>query len=606
MFTETLSSIHTAHTLDILEKTEWNYLRASDRMPASLDQLYQVHETLKTVGLLFREMRLSPLTPFTKNMIALAPVATAIVTYLDLKKLYVKKAFVWLSDHFGQAARTVNIVSTALLFLYGRRVVATATFLTYSMNYFSEKEYFPRRVRKVIDAAIVIPSDLYFLVTGGFFDRVLSLFELASKVRSLVLDYQKRRPSSSCLQKKHAADWVSVRDLPRLSLARVQIDPSHLQIKPYSLKVGSSLSFEECVKKLNKIEFAFFQMNWEPHAQVILRKLSKDLHWNDASIVPSEIYPKIQELNTLLDLKNPSQNQRKEMEMLIEELTPHAIQFVKEGLQILVRRLKGKSAEVRDHQRDETQLPLEFRQKIHKTTLESVPEEVYLRDVEQLYQKISTHLLKESSENTQADALMRLAIEGGDYCGSHVFDVLREVETALSLVGRDTSVEEAILTIFYEKRIQYIHNIWGKLITLLPSSWVETLGLNSPHWTHIAMAIYGKELGAESIGSENDIESKSMITEGFYLLCYPLTWFFKNAFFSSCYTKENLIIWLQEEMHSGRLPRMQLQNYLQKEFYLSGADQIAKLWKDDLSTFKDETLILLLLKLRIFDELLPS
>lgn len=599
MSTDILSSIHTARTLEMLRKTESNYLRASDYLAASFEQLSQVNEALKTVGMLFKEMGRPSLSSSTKNFLVLSPLVVSGMTYLDMRTANTKKTFIWITEHYGQITRSVNLFATAVLFLYGKRFVAIASFLTYGICYLSENEYFSEKTAKIIDSTIVIPSSIYFLVVGNFFDRLLAICELAIKAKQLTKDYQtKQEKSLHLVSKRHAADEFTLKDLLRIAFDRVEIDSDHLKIKPYASNDSETRSLKDCEEALNKIGHALSMVRWEKHAHVLLKKLSLDLHWNDQSTVPEKIFPMIQELNALWLQKSLTGIEKEKEKNLLKQLTPYAIEFFQEGVQILIMRLKTRSAEIRGLLADTAGVSLKCRQRRHGNINLGISSKAYKESVEKLYFSVARYLGSQENDMSKADALLALGVEAGDYCCPQVLDILRETEASLAEIGKDLTLRDGILNIFYERRVNYIKNVWGKFLQLIPSSVVENLGLNSPHLPHVLMALHGKKIGAESIGSENDAEAQSTITEGASILMTPLTKLFADSFFTECYTKENLVQWIHEEVLSERISSMSIQNWFQEHLYL---EDFSMIWNEDYTALTDEAIMLLLVKLRIFN-----
>jgi len=607
MTIDILSSIHTAYALQLSRRTEQNYLCASDYLAASLDQLFQVNLTLNTLNMISREMGQGSLSIKTRNLLVLSPLIPATLTYVKMNSYWAKKSVIWVSEHYGFMTRVVNMLGVGLLFLYGRHFVAIASLTTYTFSYLSEQKYLSEKVSKIVDAAIVIPIDIYFLFYGSAFDRLLSLFELAARVKHISDAYEKKQPTSLAASptKRHGADIFSLQDLMGMSLDKVQLDLSHLEHKPFSSGTGQELPFKYCESSLSVIEQAFDAISWDNHLMVLLKKLAKDKHWNDPPTLPEDLFPLAQELNILVAQQTLSIEDEKRMDYLINRLKPHAIQFFKEGLHILTARLRAKSAEVRKIKGISSDPIRTVRQKRHSIiNLNDLSDKDYIYQVEGFYQAIAHFLKKKESEMDRANALLWLGVEGADYCGSQFCDVLREAEASLAEIGKDIALENGILNILYERRLHYIQNAWGKVLSFIPHALVERLGLNSPHWPNIILALYGKELKAETIGSESDIEAQATVTEGFAMLMTPLTSIFQYSFFSKVYTKENIVEWVQEEIQAGRIAPMMVQNWFQENMQLTEFDDI---WKEDYSSITDKAIILMLVKMRIFDRLLrPS
>lgn len=514
---------------------------------------------------------------------------------------WAKKTVIWTSLHYGQMIRAVNFIGVALLVLAGRYYVGAAALLTYGFTHLSENEYFSKEVTKIVDSCIVIPCDVYLLFTGSFLDRILSIFELAGRVKSIADDYKKQSVRTHVPTKMHAAELVSFEDLKGMSLEMVELDLSHLEIECDSAASGKEHSYKQCEMALSGIMTVFESVSWENHLTVLLNKLAKDKHWNDPPTIPKKLYASAQSLISFQEKRNLEPEDEKERQRLMNAVKNQAVQFFKEGLEILLARLKSKSAQVRGISGVTPRPDLTVRKKRHtEINLTSIAPEEYMNQVEGFYLSIAKFLKENDSDFDRANALLWLGVEGADYCGPQVLNVLRETEASLAEVGKDITLKKGILNILYERRLQYIQNIWGLILRKIPHSLVERMGLNSPHWPNTLMAIYGKTMGAETIGSKNDIEAKAVVTDGLYILLTPLITLFTSSFFSDAYTKQTVLESVQDEIASGRIPSMKVQQWFQENMDL---ENVVDLWKVEGETYtiKEEALILMLIKMRIYD-----
>ena len=378
----------------------------------------------------------------------------------------------------------------------------------------------------------------------------------------------------------------------------MDVDLSHLD-RPSS--VGIESPYMDCLKCLSQIEDEFERIDWNNHAEVLLLELAKDKHWNDPLIMPEALFTASQELNQLLGKKlSAKAAQRKKT--LTDTIKPEAIQFVREGVHILTHRLRIRSGEVRNIDNHLKDPELKVRQKRNTiVNLYDLQRQDYISRVERHYQQIAK-LLACKKEIDRADAFLRLGIEAADYCSPQFKTVLAETQISLAEIGKDTTLENGILTILYERRLQFIQNILGFILKPIPHHVVEMTALNSPHRLNTILALYGRALNAETIGSEGDIEAKLTITEGFSLLAMPLTWLFRRSFLSKTYTKENILLWIKEEIKSGRIGIAQVQRWFEENESLSSFELIYDMDENDYSNIalSDPALIYMITKMGIF------
>ena len=76
------------------------------------------------------------------------------------------------------------------------------------------------------------------------------------------------------------------------------------------------------------------------------------------------------------------------------------------------------------------------------------------------YLKVITSTLQTQNDLTRANALIKLAIEGGDYCGIGKFRVAQEVYSSLVDGISDLNLETKILHSLQEERLRLFHQIY--------------------------------------------------------------------------------------------------------------------------------------------------
>jgi hypothetical protein len=180
----------------------------------------------------------------------------------------------------------------------------------------------------------------------------------------------------------------------------------------------------------------------------------------------------------------------------------------------------------------------------------------------QNYLKSITYELPQRDEITQADALFRLAIEGGGYCGPRKFEVCESLYSELATGSARIPSDLKVLL-----RLQDARTLWFQ------SKYAEALVLNNEnqsccvkllrwffdfqdlHFYNVFLNLLGQALGLRKSSADNDhVAIVDPLTKS-ALRSY--TQQFEEAF-NQTYTAEFAIDALQEGVGSSSLPRHNL------------------------------------------------
>lgn len=136
-----------------------------------------------------------------------------------------------------------------------------------------------------------------------------------------------------------------------------------------------------------------------------------------------------------------------------------------------------------------------------------------IHDYERLqgYLKHVAHELPQKNEITQADALLRIAIEGADYCGPAMFHVGEELYSELVLGMKELPILTKVLYALQDGRNSWMEALYGQSIELLNQAdscmtriFLFLFDLNDRHMYHQFINMYGTRFGLRRGAAEND------------------------------------------------------------------------------------------------------
>ncbi len=137
--------------------------------------------------------------------------------------------------------------------------------------------------------------------------------------------------------------------------------------------------------------------------------------------------------------------------------------------------------------------------------------EIHDFDRIQVYLKTVTFQLRTEDPLTRADALLRLAVEGGGYCGPEKFHVAEDLYSKLALKCDFIPVESKVLLRLQDSRTTWFMNRYGQMLITQKENECclgkivrMVMNFQDLHMYHIFLNLHGKKLGLRKASSEND------------------------------------------------------------------------------------------------------
>lgn len=333
------------------------------------------------------------------------PMGVSFFASREIKFLQLSRVANFVQSHLGKLSLVAMAASTAALFVLGQITLAATTLTYLSVGVLCRYNILPQKVQNAVHHAGFFIGNFAGLYLGGNFVRVICMMNLMIKVVERFFESK------------------------RLAEAK-------------KTKAATKMNSDE--KNIEK----------EPKTQITLKELEKLTNDTICPIRTSHLY------------KNPLQPVGKnvKIEHLLEECDK--IDWPKHEI-ILKKKLAKDKRWVELEQYNSK--PFEYFKKSLKELVESIKDQNILEGKPESYEMLEYYCryiaehFKEHDEMTRVDMLLKLAIEGGGYCGAGKFRMVEEVYESLTYQAVGIPLETRVLACAKLER----HRIWENIYQLL-------------------------------------------------------------------------------------------------------------------------------------------
>jgi hypothetical protein len=390
--------------------------------------------------------------PLNEHLISYPAMAvTAAISYLaarNLKNLYLRRFVNLLEASVGPLSFALLLSGNSALFSLGQRVEATTSIVFLSLGFLDRQHLFSDKTHNYI-----IKFSWIFSRVGGVcyqtgFNRLCCVVDLvmsASKPILLLKNRllgQKESVNPNATEEKFtypAEPAIHVRLNNVMAVAShtfCALNLSHLNPAPLP-PIDESIDID----KFNQL---FDTIDWTKHTTALKKKLNKDDRWKELYATPeSDLFVSI--ATSFLDL-------------FLKLAKNCHLPYLQSKIEGLKRKIASKT-------------PLEGKElEFLKTNLRdfvsSIKDRKILQGRPQNYDLILKYCqfiadgLELEDEIIQADTLMRLGIEGGNYCGSGKFEVVEELYQAKLGSSDKLTLQTRVLATLQNARVVRVQNIY--------------------------------------------------------------------------------------------------------------------------------------------------
>ena len=323
---------------------------------SGLQKVSQVHFAQKQAMLALNAGRGPTKIPYMLSWLpAVSSLAVSFVASRKIKSPLLRKVVHAVHDNIGNLALLITTVSSVALIVFGQIALGVATITWLGVGMLDRYGILPEKLRRVIHTSDFYVSNVFALMLGDPFEKVISIVDIGVFLVGKVAATQaKRREQKRAIGTPNltVAKVLAMKETPE-----TQVNRNHVEIDPMTVEAEEA-PLDDLIKMCDAID-------WAKHLPVLKKKLAKDKRWINR-----------------------------------EQKAGEEIAFLKKNLASYVSSIK------RHH--------IATGEPSNYTILNG-----YLKHI--------AHHFKEQDEISRADMLMRLAIEGGRYCGPGKYEVAEDI-----------------------------------------------------------------------------------------------------------------------------------------------------------------------------------
>ena len=169
-----------------------------------------------------------------------------------------------------------------------------------------------------------------------------------------------------------------------------------------------------------------------------------------------------------------------------------------------------------------------------------------------LYTKNIIKFLKKGDEVTRVDTILRLAVEGGNYCGPGQFEVIEKVHNGLKVSSEETTIDEKIKLILLQDRDAIFEGLYELMMSFLPKFFTKIIDPLDVHTKNQYLMFYGKELGLTMEGAKNDATASLSPLE---CLFWSKFGYFVKSYFWEKYNAKHIVETIIDAVGTSNLPK---------------------------------------------------
>lgn len=421
----------------------------------ALNQILEWNLALEQVARYFQMANISYSLKSWSIARYIVPMGVAYLASRQIQELHISKIANFVQDHLGTLCLIVMAVSTVALYRIGQMALAVTTLSYLSLGVLSRYNILPQSVQNLLHRANFFIGNLTGLYLGGNFVRLICSMNL---MIAAVEKYFEHRQSMEEKEVGNALD-LKEQEIPEengledkaekttLSLTELQQLTNDTECPIRRAHVHKkSLPPVDADVRIEEILERCDQIDWSKHEHVVEKKLSKDKRWVEVGQFQSK-----------------------------------PLDYFKRNLQHLIESIKNRDI------------------------LEGKPASYEMLEY---YCRYIAQNLKEQDEMTQADLLILLGVEGGEYCGAGKFGIIEEVYENLLSQANGLPLETRVLACEQQERKRVWQHIYQLVWTTNPFSQIFGYfsDVNAIHNANVFINLVqaGRRFGIPHEAAKND------------------------------------------------------------------------------------------------------
>lgn len=482
----TAEGIRDGNIMTTCKQMEDTFRQGRNKGTVALLQIQQLHCSMGQVSSALKATNRPELHWGARWACILTPAMIAIASRQGFANMTVRRIINFAHDHIGTLAHVVSVVALTVLFVQGQVIFASVSLVYLGIGLLARKHILPERMRQIIFRSGFVVGNLTALILGDPVSKVFALLDIAIIVGNKWMEHRNRQnPVVLEPQVQHeqvAPVLVSSEQFKKgingsapIETLRVAVNKGHV-----NLNVLPEVPPEITVDTLKELCDNF---PWERHKRVYMTKLESDPRWTEIA-KPGDPRSTLQRIKDLFSrIFSCCKTQRHPA--ATEPQTPPELDQDGKGVQFIKAQMKKFVDSIKN-----------------RRITEGEPADYSLL---QYYLRFIAQKLPEEKEMYQADIMLRLAVEGGEYCGPGKFRVASEAyQDVISSAGSIPLKIRILNALQLERRRQFdiIYNYLWQAPTMGPFKYI--IDPTDIHTYNQFMLLIGPEFGLPKNGADQD------------------------------------------------------------------------------------------------------
>lgn len=490
---DSLMGLNLSNCLVVLKQTEDSVHAGRNAYMTCAMQISQTNISLSYLNILSEQLHRPPLPLWARSICYLTPVILAYVIDSRLiENETIYNAMTFTQHHLGTLCHVASLVSSVALTSLGSPYIGITSIVFLSLGALVRCGLLPHQVRSIISSYIA-PLGMIAGFTNGF--NLQFILNLTGLIGLIYTRYSQLFYDFFHIdtQVTEIDHALSYADLETIVAGQTQTEINPDYINYNTFPIAPDKNILQIIEMADAID-------WSAHQGTLNRKLSQDQIFIKENLHPETVSDEAK------------------------------IAYLKASLGDFIRSIAS-------HQILEGE-PLDYRRLTD-----------YLKH-------IVNFLENEDDEITKTDAIMRLAIEGGRYCGPGKFEVAESVFTSFMQENADIDTRLKVLNCLQDFR----KSLFESFFDMVQSSMQRIPHMSFIDWQDLHVRnlyrnMFSSGLGLRQAGAESDQASQiTFIERVFYELYFRLI---QPDNIRNC-TEESLINHLMSKIGTPSLPKPEI------------------------------------------------
>ncbi|KIC72404.1 hypothetical protein [Candidatus Protochlamydia amoebophila] len=450
----TIRGLDTASAIRLELNDEQAHRQGRNHIAVAIQQMELLNQALRQVKYaLIAAGNTNPLRGMTVVVIG-APMLVSWLASQEFNDLRLRKVVNFAQSHLPTLSVAISVISTLALWIFHQRIQATAFLILTTIGFLDRHCFLPAQMHSPLNYMMYSISNIAGMIWGNTLNRLFCVINLVSPI----VDYffksyrdQLNQENRQLNQENRQTLSLPASSNPEQSYLNVSLqdlenltNQSQYAVNPVHLK-QTVLPSIQVDAKLDQILDYLADINWDNHQIALSLKLRDDERWSE-----------------------------------IARGTISEQDYFKQNLKAFIKSIKNRD-------------------------MVGPPQNYQMLD---FYCKFIAQELRHQDEMSRADILLKLGIEGGQYCGIGKFRVVEEVFHSLISQSEALPLQQRIFATLFLERTRMFQAVYQTVLTSNLFSYLlsKIAKINDVHKYNICMnmAKIGTQFGVAHQAALND------------------------------------------------------------------------------------------------------